>query len=195
MRNPFRCFNSSPEVIHLTVMRYIRYSLSLRQVEDLLLYSVAHRQPRMRATQVLCFCSWSAWQPPTSWGARTERFKAVRRARKERRRQILRTRWAHALRRTLRFPMVGSGRYAAALVQRKSSSSIHMRWRVTAILRARATFARRDPWRPAIRIAHAFIADHLVDGRRTTFAASKSAVRVSPSPTLLIRPTRSISPD
>jgi putative transposase len=36
MRNPFQYFNSSPEVIRLTVMMYIRYPLSLRQVEDLL---------------------------------------------------------------------------------------------------------------------------------------------------------------
>ena len=36
MRNPFRYFNSSPEVIRLTVMMYIRYPLSLRQVEDIL---------------------------------------------------------------------------------------------------------------------------------------------------------------
>ena len=36
MRNPFRYFNSSPEVIRLTVMMYMRYPLSLRQVEDLL---------------------------------------------------------------------------------------------------------------------------------------------------------------
>jgi len=36
MRNLFRCFNSSPEVIRLTVMMYILYPLSLRQVEDLL---------------------------------------------------------------------------------------------------------------------------------------------------------------
>src|SRR5665648_347488 len=36
MRNPFRYFNSSPEVIRLTVMMYLRYPLSLRQVEDLL---------------------------------------------------------------------------------------------------------------------------------------------------------------
>ncbi len=36
MPNPFRYFNSSPEVIRLTVMMYIRYPLSLRQVEDLL---------------------------------------------------------------------------------------------------------------------------------------------------------------
>ncbi|MEP4377727.1 MAG: IS6 family transposase [Alphaproteobacteria bacterium] len=36
MRNPFRYFNSSPEVIRLTVMMYVRYPLSLRQVEDML---------------------------------------------------------------------------------------------------------------------------------------------------------------
>ena len=34
--NPFRYFNSSPEVIRLAVMLYIRYPLSLRQVEDIL---------------------------------------------------------------------------------------------------------------------------------------------------------------
>ena len=34
--NPFRYFNSSPEVIRIAVMMYIRYPLSLRQVEDLL---------------------------------------------------------------------------------------------------------------------------------------------------------------
>ena len=36
MRNPLLYFTSSPEVIRLTVMMYIRYPLSLRQVEDLL---------------------------------------------------------------------------------------------------------------------------------------------------------------
>ena len=36
MRNPFRYFNSPPEVIRLAVMMYVRYPLSLRQVEDLL---------------------------------------------------------------------------------------------------------------------------------------------------------------
>ena len=36
MRNPFRYFNSSPEVIRLTVMMYVRFPLSLRQVENLL---------------------------------------------------------------------------------------------------------------------------------------------------------------
>ena len=33
--NPFRYFNSSPEVIRLVVMMYVRYPLSLRNVEDL----------------------------------------------------------------------------------------------------------------------------------------------------------------
>jgi len=36
MCNPFRYFNSSPEVIHLVVMMYIRYPLSLGQVEEIL---------------------------------------------------------------------------------------------------------------------------------------------------------------
>ena len=36
MLNPFRYFNSSPEIIRLAVMMYVRYPLSLRQVEDLL---------------------------------------------------------------------------------------------------------------------------------------------------------------
>ena len=36
MQNPFRYFNSSPEIIRLTVMMYVRFPLSLRQVEDLL---------------------------------------------------------------------------------------------------------------------------------------------------------------
>jgi putative transposase len=36
MRNPFRYFSSSPEVIRLVVMMYVRYPLSLRNVEDLL---------------------------------------------------------------------------------------------------------------------------------------------------------------
>ena len=36
MRNPFRYFKTSPDVIRLAVMMYIRFPLSLRQVEDLL---------------------------------------------------------------------------------------------------------------------------------------------------------------
>jgi len=36
MRSPFRCFKTSPEIIRLAVMMYVRFPLSLRQVEDLL---------------------------------------------------------------------------------------------------------------------------------------------------------------
>ncbi len=36
MSNPFQYFNSSPEVIGLVVMMYVRYPLSLRNGEDLL---------------------------------------------------------------------------------------------------------------------------------------------------------------
>ena len=36
MSNPLRYFNSLPEIIRLAVMMYIRYPLSLRQVEDVL---------------------------------------------------------------------------------------------------------------------------------------------------------------
>ncbi len=36
MRNLFRYLNSSPEVIRLVVMMYIRYPVSLRQAEDIL---------------------------------------------------------------------------------------------------------------------------------------------------------------
>lgn len=36
MRNPFKYFKTSPEIIRLTVMMYVRFPLSLRQVEDLL---------------------------------------------------------------------------------------------------------------------------------------------------------------
>ena len=34
--NPFKGFQSSPEIIRLTVMLYVRFPLSLRNVEDLL---------------------------------------------------------------------------------------------------------------------------------------------------------------
>jgi putative transposase len=35
-RSPFRCFKTSPEIIRLAVMMYVRFPLSLRNVEDLL---------------------------------------------------------------------------------------------------------------------------------------------------------------
>ncbi len=36
MKNPFRYFKTSPEIVRLAVMMYVRFPLSLRQVEDLL---------------------------------------------------------------------------------------------------------------------------------------------------------------
>ena len=36
MKNPFRYFKTSPEIIRLAVMMYVRFPLSLRNVEDLL---------------------------------------------------------------------------------------------------------------------------------------------------------------
>ncbi len=36
MKSPFRYFKTSPEIIRLAVMMYVRFPLSLRQVEDLL---------------------------------------------------------------------------------------------------------------------------------------------------------------
>jgi putative transposase len=36
MTNPFRYFKTSPDVIRLAVMMYVRFRLSLRQVEEML---------------------------------------------------------------------------------------------------------------------------------------------------------------
>ena len=47
--NPFRYFNSSSEVIRLVVMLYIRFPLSLRNVEDLLFergFDISHETVR-----------------------------------------------------------------------------------------------------------------------------------------------------
>jgi hypothetical protein len=52
MSNPFRYFNSSPEVIRLVVMMYVRYPLSLRNVEDLLAERGIRHQPRDRPVLV-----------------------------------------------------------------------------------------------------------------------------------------------
>jgi len=48
--SPFRRFNSSPEVIRLVVMMYVRFPLSLRNVEDLLFergIDICHETVRM----------------------------------------------------------------------------------------------------------------------------------------------------
>jgi putative transposase len=55
MKNPFRYFNSSPEIIRLTVMMYVCYPLSLRQVEDLLFergIDICHETVRFSTCQV-----------------------------------------------------------------------------------------------------------------------------------------------
>jgi len=36
IKNPFRYFNTSPEIIRLAMMMYVRFPLSFRNVEDLL---------------------------------------------------------------------------------------------------------------------------------------------------------------
>ncbi len=46
MRNPFRYFNSCPEVIRLAVTMYFRYPLSLRRAEDGSTYSIRTALPR-----------------------------------------------------------------------------------------------------------------------------------------------------
>jgi putative transposase len=60
MSNPIRYFNSSPEVIRLVVMMYVRYPLSLRNVEDLAALKLLKRilkkygRPRKIVTDGLC---------------------------------------------------------------------------------------------------------------------------------------------
>lgn len=49
-KNPFAYFHSSPEVIRMVVMLYVRYPLSLRNVEDLLFergYDLCHETVRL----------------------------------------------------------------------------------------------------------------------------------------------------
>ena len=49
--SPFRCFNAFPEVIRLVVMMYVRFPLSLRNVEDLLFergIDLCHETVRLR---------------------------------------------------------------------------------------------------------------------------------------------------
>jgi putative transposase len=50
-RSPFRYFKTSPEIIRLAVMMYVRFPLSLRNVEDLLHergIDVSHEAIRLR---------------------------------------------------------------------------------------------------------------------------------------------------
>jgi putative transposase len=68
MQIPFRYFNSSHEVIRLTVMMYIRYPLSLRQFEDLLFdrgIDICHETVRFR---------WNRFGPMFAAEIRKRRF-------------------------------------------------------------------------------------------------------------------------
>jgi putative transposase len=49
MRNPFRYFETSPEIIRLAVMAYVRFPLSLRNVEDLLQAALSEWRPMLAA--------------------------------------------------------------------------------------------------------------------------------------------------
>ena len=77
-RSPFRYFKTSPEIIRLTVMIYVRFPLSLRNVEDLLHergIDVCHETIRfwwnrfgpffaskIRKDRINCTRSYSNWQ-------------------------------------------------------------------------------------------------------------------------------------
>src|SRR5918998_3929829 len=67
--------------------------------------------------------------------------------------------------------------------------------RTTANFLASATLALRRPARLAMRAAQLFSAEPFTGRVRMTFAASYSAVRTPASPTLLMRPVTSVSPD
>ncbi len=60
-KNPVRYFDSSPEVIRIVVMMYVRYPLSLRNVEDLLAArastSATRRCGRGGTASVRCFAA------------------------------------------------------------------------------------------------------------------------------------------
>lgn len=53
--SPFRYFNSSPGVIRLVVLMYVRFPLSLRSVEDLLFEREHQHLPRDGAVVVAHF--------------------------------------------------------------------------------------------------------------------------------------------
>ncbi len=70
MHNPFRYFNNSPEVIRSAVMLYVRYPLSLRQVEDLLFergIDICHETVRYWWRHCQIKSAWSSLPVPF-WG-------------------------------------------------------------------------------------------------------------------------------
>jgi len=73
--SPFRYFNSSPEVIRLVVMMYVRFPLSLRNVEDLLFergIDICHETVRMW---------WNRFGPLFASDIRRQRVSRMRRFR------------------------------------------------------------------------------------------------------------------
>src|ERR1700761_6851156 len=83
----------------------------------------------------------------------------------------------------------------ASFVDQKSVPSVQIQCRMTASLRATATFAFLAPPRFINRTPQAFSADHRLVLVSSTPAASYKQVRTNPSPHLEIRPVRSNSPD
>ena len=72
MPNPFTYFNSSPEVIRLVVMMYVKYPLSLRNVEDLLFergIDICHETVRLW---------WNRFGPLFAAEIRRKRVRAMR---------------------------------------------------------------------------------------------------------------------
>lgn len=70
--SPFRCFNSSPAVIRLTVLMYVKYPLSLRNVEDLLAergIDISHETVR---------CWWNRFGPLFAADIRRQRVSRMR---------------------------------------------------------------------------------------------------------------------
>src|SRR4051794_5835614 len=95
-----------------------------------------------------------------------------------------------------RLPLPSDGHAAAAsLPKRNSLPSTQRRWRTVASLRASATLARRAPRRFATSSAHRLRVENLPARVSMTFAASYKAARTIASPTLLIPPVTSVSPD
>nr|WP_241762233.1 IS6 family transposase [Euryhalocaulis caribicus] len=72
MANPFRYFKTSPEVIRLAVMMYVRFPLSLRNVEDILHevgIDVSHETVR---------CWWNRFGPMFASEIRRKRAQQMR---------------------------------------------------------------------------------------------------------------------
>ena len=72
MSNPFRYFETSPGVIRLAVMMYVRFPLSLRQVEDLL-----HERGIEISNETVC-ARWNRFGPIFAAEVRKRRVAAHR---------------------------------------------------------------------------------------------------------------------